>query len=405
MHLKKCQQGVGAIMVAMVILIAATVMTFFNAQVIITDQKIFKNHYDKLSAENAAKAGFSYALAYLNLNRFFVTEGLSLNAALANGSSYTVTYTFLNGDDSIRITSIGKSADTGASTGASRTVQATVNRYILGSYVSGGQVATPTVTKGAVSLSHSAVVTNNQGNNPITTIKLGGSLSISQNAHTVLSGVTVSDKDTTGSDIHFDSNLASLSDSFYQTTYLGIPLMNFSSYANDSYDKTTISQIAAGPSSIGGGQTAYSVSASSILHGNPGGVSGKVVYIDLTGADSQNLIFENGFQSGADSVPTTFVVIGNVYVEGTSNDVMFEGNVYATGTVTVGKNVTFIGFAYGSGLTIDNNGVFKGAFVIGSGGVTVQKSAQTTIDSAIAELLQKIAFSQYGIVPGSWQDF
>lgn len=379
------QKGIAALLVTMIVLSLTTIVSFLTARVLLTDHKVFKNVYATAQAENAAQAGFDYALAHLNFNQFSVTDGqvFTTGSPLPNGATYSATYTYVTTDDPSEIVI----ASTGTSTDGSsiRTVQATVKRYMTGA-----SVTTPVAAIGNMTMRNQAAVHNNVSG-ATSTILLGGTISITNTAATYLNGVLISDKNTTGSDISENvSSLSSMSTTELQNTYVGYQLTDFSSSANIN-------------NSYAGSQTFTSTTSSS----SSNNWAGQLVYLNMNNG-SGTATFNDAFYAGTTDEPAIIVVNGNVDITGSGvNKSSVFGSVYATGSVTLQGDTGFSGFLFGASSVTINTGagaqVVAGSVIAGSSGITLENKASVTLQSV--ESLESLRFQQYAVVSGSWKDF
>ena len=439
------QKGVVTLMLTIVILMIVTLTTLYTARVVQTDDKVFANIYRNNQAMGAARAGYDYALAYLNANVSTVTTGLSSCAVgnetyalssgtLANNATYTMTYGCVTAASTtyLTITTVGTAADGSAV----KTVTAMVK-------VLGGTSATPIVARSTVT--NAGVVTN----------------SLSGASYAINSGSTVSNSGTLTPNASNENNtsLSGLSDANFITEFMGNTFSFFSTYATSPYARisctaagtttfTTASTYAALP-------TGCTLSASAGLSGSVlNNATGGVVYIDMTSAGS-TLTFSNGASNNSDyamgattSASTRVILVVNFTGGGTTNfnvtstannnTDFINGNIYtnatnfvldkpsgnANSTMTVNGLIVHAGTSSVSTTirrTDTDGAVSLNGEVASAGTVTISASTTTTLDSTFlgyisgshAGLVGTAATngiggagaSSYGLVAGSLKDF
>lgn len=151
---KTLQNGAATILVAVVLLIAITLATFFAARVNIEEQRISANDYRAKEAFNAADAGLDHVMMRLESSSLLP---VTLTETLNNGASYDVTVTDVG--TSWLAESIGTSAD---GTGTA-TVRQNLDFYSL----FGDGVDAPLTVAGTAGISGSMeVVANPNGAGP-----------------------------------------------------------------------------------------------------------------------------------------------------------------------------------------------------------------------------------------------
>ena len=349
---KHKQTGVAALLVTMVVLGVAIITTLFAARIIITDQKIFKNVFDQAQADNAAQAGMQYAEGYLNDNHNYlaVTDGQTNSATLTNGAIYVATYTTDTSDiNQRRITSVGKSADQTST----RTITALFHKVAK-------VIPTASVTRDRTQLSNFSVITRSGTD---AAALAGDQIEVIDSAQIIPS---------------YTQNIASLaakSDATFQTDYIGKLITAYQSEAHVTYTKT----------------------ANYTFNSELNGVTGKIVYLDMSG--DKRATVSGSTVIGATMTPVIIFVNGDFRMD--DNAVLY-GNVYATGKIQMFSSPKL----YGLALSLDRNQLQDNIEIFGgaSSGERLQMSDNTKVTYNAANILAG-APGSYNMIPGSWRDF
>lgn len=414
---KKKQSGMAVLSVTMVVLAIVTIITFFSARIIVTDNKIYQNQENAADAFNAAQAGVDYALGFINSNitnrnnvlvAAVASNGLASCASsssttclssgstlgtcspaavstLSNGATYTMQYSCVSaGSSTLTISSVGKSQD-GTST---RTIKVQVN-----SYPQGTQITFPLLTTSTVNnISSKTNITNNASGATVG-VRAGGAITITGTGFVQVAGVSYITPNAAQVYQNYPG-LSSITSTVLQQTYLGDTITNLGATAD--YTGT-----------YGGNRKFTSVSSDALTGtGAPtrvSGVVGKVVYLNMNnGANTATI---NGtFSAGSTTQPILIIVNGNVSL---ANTAKITGSLYATGTITFANAANVVGFVFGGGaVTLGDStaGVndVNGAVISGA---NVNLNGSGNILFSTTDTLNSLRYSKYGIVSGSWRDF
>jgi hypothetical protein len=352
------------LVLTVVLLFSATLIVLFAANHSVMQSKITSNQYRSQQAFEAAQAGLEFGISYLIQNNSAITGSPSggyipaytstntTNVALANGSSFTISYSnpIASNYTLILIKSTGTSDD-GTST---RVVQQLVQygSYLLspGSYT--------LVTLAQLSLSGNTTVTNTQTNN---TIEAGSSVAGSGNFKTVTSSGTSSTSGNFGSDITQNvASLANTSPGDLFSDYFGMTTAQYQAKAAHSYTNNS--------------------NYASTLNG----MTGTTIWINQTSGSAN---FSGSTTIGSSSAPVLIVINGNLNISG---NFTLYGFIFVLGassaTTNLSGNITITG-----GIATTDN-------VSASGNLTL------TYDPSVLGSVQS-ATSYYAKVPGSWKDF
>ncbi len=366
---KQKQAGVAAIMITLGILVLMTTLTLFTARVLVNDQRLYRNATDTSLADNAAQAGFDFALGYLNLNPNNVINGQKLVGTLSNNATYSAVFTYSPDNQTIQIQSTGVSP----SAVSTRVITAITKRY--------SPPIIPMTSKAALDMQNSSSITNLASNY---TVHTGGTASFANTAATYIASGKSSYAGHIVSDVtQNDAALAAKSSATLQTEYLGKAITSFQFTAPIQYSFSSNQNVNAQ------------------LNGN--GPAGKVVYISMTGSAGNNTatIDSNTIVANSGS-PTVIVVSGNVVLDGAA---VINGSIYATGSITISTNAVVNGLVYSaSTVTMSNSTVVNGA-VFSYGTLTMKNSSAVTYNRANMDATNKYRYAAYGVVAGSWRDF
>ncbi|WP_303907624.1 pilus assembly PilX family protein [Thiohalomonas denitrificans] len=230
------QSGAATLLISLILLMAITMVTVFTAKSILLEGRIANNEFRAMEAFEAADAGIDFAFGYLDEGLDPENNGLFVDAdgnpivavdpdvptvtltpmTLASGSAFTLTFEDL-GDNRVRITSTGTSADglaSRTSTQESAVVPAVPNVPI-----------SPLTTRTLTQISGNITVTNNYGH---LTIWSGDYVYVSGDAQTKITttdgeeSVNSTDSGGFGPDvIQDDTNLREVSDSDFFENFFG----------------------------------------------------------------------------------------------------------------------------------------------------------------------------------------
>ncbi len=440
------QNGVATLMLTIVVLMIMTLTTLYTARVVITDDKIFANHYRNMQALDAAHSGFDYALAYLNENPSTVTTALSscavgnetyslTSGTLANNATYTMAYGCVSAGSTtyLTITAVGTAADGSAIRTINGTVKLT-NVSFLGYPVIG---RVDNAGTNSIDIQDSSLVTNIEAS-ANTSMAGGGTVRLRNSASTVTTAgspytcaaaITMppAPAPTTCQDISFSNgSLSSMSTSSFQTQFLGRLVTDFSSLATvynfdcSSGNKTFRASTTFASQSCtnsGSGGTAVTFQ----------GLSG-VVYINM---GTRNLTLNTNAANLVFNIPTSttplILVInstGDVTINASQNNstVTIYGNIYSnsTGFVmltesgggTAATTMNGILFTSGEG-RVRSGAALNGVFIASQADMRTQTSTATYTSSNITntyndyygDALRPITSPAYGLVAGSLRDF
>lgn len=447
------QKGMAALMVTMTILAVVTIITLFTARVIVTDNKIYSNVRNNMDALNAAQAGFDYALGYLNAFPYVLIgtatpNGLGYCASaattyslpsgtLANGSTYTMTFSCMTASDFVtfKLTTVGTSKE-GTST---RTINATLKQFC--------GVSLPLVSRGALSIINSAVISN-----PISaatrTIDSGGTTTLSNTATATsttggayscavgqtpptncrnirstagVNGVAFANPVTTTLTV-----AGGMTDANFQQLYLGRQMVGAGASTFQSMATTYNISCTSGAATktFLPGTTFSSVGCSGTGSGTAlSAITGAIIYMNM---GSRNLVITTtggGTTTiGSSSAHVILVVnstTGTVTLTtsgGAGSTLNFNGNIYTTVPtleVTEGNSgtTTVNGLIFGTQtINLDKGGTattgpdINGALVANTPTIT-DGSIITYNPTNIANTFNGFCGGAYSVVPGSWRDF
>lgn len=364
------QAGFATLAAALVTLAAATLITLFSAQAIVTEFRVAKNTYNTEQAFEAAQAGLDYGVVYIDKNKATITDGQVVTGTLDNGSTYSVQINFQGAtNELIKLVSTGTSSD-----GTATRVVAQMSKFMS---LVVNIPNTPLKVKGEVSLSGNATITNLENN---TTINTGdSSVLINGNAETVLSSGVSSDASTTGPDIvQGNGTLSSMTEEEFQIDTLGTTIPNLLSQASPTYNNS--------------GSTDYSATLS--------GMEGKVIGINQNGGTAS---VSGNVTIGSPTNPVVIVVDGNVSVSGNS---IIYGAIISSGNVSVSGNSKIYGMVFSSGsssiTSTTGNSEVHGAVISGNQ-YNTSGNADIYYNSNNLNKLTQIV-GNYGRLSGSWQD-
>lgn len=386
------QKGVASLVVAVVILVTVTFVTFYTSRAVLMEQKISTNDYRSRMAFEAAQAGIDATMNALNqgwllgpdangdnlpdvvtTNVVFdpQNDGVANNTnttTLANGSKVKVELQSASADNviQIRVTSTGESDD--------RAAKRVINQFIAAVPPLPNIPDSPFVSRGAMQVGGAAVINNPEGHSTIWTgenVSLGGDANTatniadptSANYPNCLGGsvqcdlVQSSSRQIAGLDIiESDTSLSKLTEPEFFENFFGTTPAVFRDSRTDVITQNLVAQ---------------------------NGVVDKVIWVDTnaTGTGTVNLTAGNVFGSAAQ--PVIIIIDGNLSVSG-NND--FFGLVYIRGELLGSGNVTTVG-----------------GMAVGGGASTSGGNLTITYNSIVLEQTYRKAKPAGG--SGSWRDF
>lgn len=354
------QRGIITLGVSLTILLLSTLVVFNVSKAVLMEQKISNNEIRAKQAFEAAEAGVSTAMKYLQddpdadsngvLDSMFDTNGDGVgdtNTATIGTGSVTVTVTDTSGGamTSFLISSVGTSDDLSA--------RRTITQRVVTINPLPNAPQNPLVTKGAVVMTGSANVRNPEGQSTIwsgSSIDLGSNNSTStqvpdQTAATYpacmdtplsCSMVDSSNRTVKGVDvIENDSSLAALTGAEFFRNFFGMDMATY---------KASMATIDTTAASAG---TAVDLATQEVIW-----VTGNTTLNGSTVGCTQS-VTGNNVCPAASIKPSILVIDGNLELQGTPQ---FYGIVYVTGNLTARGNATIYGSIVVAGTTATNNG-------------------------------------------------
>lgn len=429
------QKGIAALLIVLVVLFLATLVLFFSARIIVTDNKIFNNVYNKTNAENAAQAGIDFALGFLNSSFLNQEAIISTNAVtttpasivttsltgcnlvtntatlslgtLANGSTYAVTFTctIVNNTNILTLKSVGTSAD-GSSV---RTVQVTLSR-VQSSVI-------PLISVNNVAMSNNSDV-NNSVTGATKVIDSGSTIALRGVSTPTASCSNITVPPSTCAIVTAnDASLSSKTAAQMETSYLGNAIstlcsttyvdyvVNCSGGGNRTYNSSVLSlgspsSGAACPVTVAPGVTPANPTISSLSRRtvcfNMGSNNLRLQTIAFGSATAPNIILVNQNTGDRTTLGNAAVFYGGLY---TNSQVFNTGN----------SSTIFNGILYASTDYSMNGGTLvNGVVVVGPTSSSVTISANGTAitrDSSNTGFVAAGSLLGYAITPGSWKDF
>lgn len=362
------QKGILTLALTVVVLAIVTLTTLYTARVVVTDDKVFGSVYRNTEAMNAARAGFDYALGYLNANPGTVTTGLSScstgletfslsSGTLGNGATYAMTYGCVTAGSTtfISIASTGTSQDGSA--------VKTVRAYLKA--LSGSSTPAPVIAVGSVT--NAATITNS----------LTGALYAIDSGGTVVNTGTLTPNATNQN----NSVLTGLSSSDFTQAYTGQSLIsNFGLLTPANYARIVCN----GSLIVFDENTTYSalpsgcaLSASAGLSGNViNNASAGLVYIQMTTAGS-TLVFTNSTSTVAPKGKNPGV--DAFYVMGAAGS-----QVVVVADFTGGGATTFdVRAAFDGNLDVINGNIYTNAAALIVDNTVAKKGTSLTVNGLL----------------------
>lgn len=363
------QEGAAVLIMTIILLTAILLMAVFTSTNSSLRQKANTNTYANAQAFQAAEAGLSFAIVYLNKNISTVTGSAAggvinygagdtnlNNVSLANGAKFSVTITnpTVNNYQILTITSVGTSVDGTATDTISE-------RFYQGvSYINSSAMS-----RGNVTFVGGSTLTNTITNMNIMT---GGTVTINNGAQTYTSSGVSSSQGNIKSDVQ--QNVSSLQSStesaFFQNVFgANKSTVQAAAQSTSSYYNNTVS----------GGDYSQTLK----------GITGKTIYINQSNGNTVNL--GQGVTIGSQSSPVTIVVDGNLNI---ANGVTIYGFVYSSAPSSS------VGFQLAGGARIIGG--------IASGGIlNISNGFQLTYTKY--PILVGSSSGGYSPISGSWKDF
>lgn len=361
------QQGAATLIISVMLLVTITLIVVFAANYNVMQQKVTSNSYQNNQAYEAAEAGLEFGIVYLKQNSATIlanpvsgyipayTNAATQNVALANNSTFTIAYAnpVANNYNLITITSTGTSSDSTSTRTMSQKVQ-------LGSLLSTPPTV-PLITKGSVTMSGNAVISNPNGGS---TINSSSTIGFSGNSKTtVAGGVTGSNSSITGADLtQNNATTAAMSNQTFFQTYFGSTQSAVQATVAHSYSNSTT--------------TSYN----SILNG----MTGTSIWIDQTGGQAN--------------------ISGNTVIGSAANPVLMIVN----GNLDISGNAIVYGFIYvigGVATDLTGNAKIYGG-VVSTDALSLSGNTLITFNTAVLTAIQTQAgMGYFAKVPGAWKDF
>ena len=360
-------RGAATLIITMFLMSVITLVIIYAGYNSVARQQLVSNSLVKKQAFAAADAGLNYGIAYLTSNYATITATPSsgminytatnlTNISLNNGSKYTISYSnpIINDYSIIQVNATGVAADNATSV----TMQQQIK---LGSLLM-GNVNSPLITQGDITLSGSALIQNTENNN---TIISGGSVNISGSAKTVIASGTSSNSGSIKTDITTnDAVLANMNQTGLFAKFFGSTSTAIQSQVQNYYSNS-------------GSNYNYSSTLS--------GKKNTTIWIDQPNGTAT---INGNTTIGTASQPVLLIVNGNVNFSG---NITIYGYVFVFGTNTI-DSIT------GS---VDIHGAITTA-----GDLRVSGNTTLTYDSGVLNNLRNLpSMRYYAKVPGSWRDF
>ncbi|HLB57156.1 MAG TPA: polymer-forming cytoskeletal protein [Coxiellaceae bacterium] len=451
------QKGAAVLIMTVALLLVATIIALFSASVITTDNKIFNNSKANFDAHNAARAGFDYALGYMNAYPFVIMKRLAYcvsasttyalpQQTLGNGSTYTATYSckVANSYLNIGLSVQGANADGSAT----RTISATMKQYC-------GTMQYPVLSVWGVRLFPGTTISNTMPNADRSIASGGTGSGVIIDAGAAVTTTTGGLYSCTGArsftnaslpttdcfnvlmypyDVNFIDPIYSLTFTTNPTAsfrldrlYLGVaaqgtlhtlayaPVYNVNCPTNSVVHAT--STFAALDNGSGGTTTCTKLSGSTgNLATQFNGITGNIVAMG-TGPRLISLSNNTTFTMGSSAAPVilSFSVSTSTvtFTPGASNSsITINGNIYSTGPLVLNANTIVNGLivttGLNSGVTLNGNATVNGA-IIARGQVTLNGTSSVNYtpaaDAIIKNTFNRYCGGSYAVVPGTLKDF
>ncbi|MEH6576695.1 MAG: PilX N-terminal domain-containing pilus assembly protein [Amphritea sp.] len=316
------ERGMATLVVSVVLLISITLIVLITSQAVITEQRIIANETRAKQAFEAASAGISYGLGYIQSNGADADGDSAIDVLLAgngwtnvvsgaNGASYRVRIVDDVDPGNLELVSIqaqGRSDDQSAIRSMSLTISGTPSLA--------NPPGNPLTARGFINLNGSGTITNLEAT---TTIWSGDEVDVTaMSANTIIKhptadgGIESTNASNKGADIvDNDPSLSTLSDTEYFQNFFGLTESNYRS-------------------SVVGTDIDPDVTSVSTLDGE----SGTVIWVE------GNADFTGTPVIGTADNPVVLIVNGNMFGAG---DVTVNGILYITGNKTGAGNLTLNG--------------------------------------------------------------
>lgn len=439
-------QGFATLMLTVVVLISLTLFAFVSANAVVTKQQAVVAQHETMSAFNAAQSGLDYAIPYLNKNYSTIEDGSTQTITLPNNAHATLRFDFVGDKNSIRVTSVGYSANDSSN----KSLQQMVVYKNSQTFNTFAQAAL--IRSSALIGTNSMIVGRNIGDTvavlgvPVTGTsynftKTGSSLAEQGvnaywglNNSGVYEGIFYPDLNSSkagakGDVVYKPEIFTGKTEEAIQRELLGktpaelatvtsqvVVLPNSGSsgnYNNNSfvpysnYSSFEINHKKSGASTAG------------TLQGVTLGSANKPITLQINIASDATLSFSNStiigdvvVHNGTNNFSMTNVnVTGNVIVEGrlVASNSTITGNVITTAGVLLGAGTVVRGVVYAEGGALDvAGGMVYGATIANSktAKMQVRSGSRVVHDPSYAKIATSTggAVSGYGKVAGSWRD-
>lgn len=360
---RKNQQGVASLMVALMVLISLTLLTFMAAKVSVTEHKISANEYRSKQAFEAAQAGIEYGIRALQNNTTTIIVDADGNnvidpytpnaeqgttGTLSNNSAYSVAMAFNTAFNTspkrITLTSTG-TADDGTGTRM-------VTQLVLATPVLLNPPPAPVISRQNINITGNTTVTNPTGNVSV----MSGAITSSGGSASITATGPVPTGCTADGRCNEQPDLQITGDAFFQK-FFGI-------------SKTQYQQAATTVTSLADLSTQYAAGA-------------RVFWFE---GDLQ----ANGGIYGTGNAPIILVVRGNIRING--GGTTFNGLIYGTGVYESGGGSSTVNGA----VVVEDDVTTNNSQLAGTATFTYNQALLTTLQNS------NLSFAK---VTGGWRDF
>lgn len=338
---KNQEKGAATLLVALILLIAVTLITFVAAQAVINEKRVSSNEIRAVKAFESAQAGLTAGVVYFRTGAALPSSSAAISGSPSSGASESYQYWFeeITGEDGkYELKSLGFSDDLSA--------RRLLTIVVLTPPALPEFPENPVVTGGLLNATGNFDVTNESGN---LTIWSGDAITLGGSAQTQIVGpsnsiVIGSNKDYRGGDIvDSDPNLASVSDADFERAFLGNTVSSLCTSPIDVNGKTN-AEITAAMDAAGtyiclkdssGGDIGVPSDIGTPPDGSGDGYSGKVVIIDGDYRQTSNtvisgLVYVTGDMTQGAGTPYVYgslIVRGNVDLGNGTYSVVFNSSM------------------------------------------------------------------------------